>query len=178
MTKDRSGIKSILSIHTPRVVVAKKPRPSVQEMLEHEDQMNIYDPYWWLPDTPEGLLKPQETPKNKSGETPAQKEKMINDWLTRPPSPYEKATKKKIVDDHYKKAEQPKPKKMSIVRYVDTINKLYGNSEETPERAEQITGHKKYPVKPTERFNDRIQEQDRKQKARNNTTREKTDGQV
>ena len=82
---------------------------------------------------------------------------------------YLKATKKKIVEDHYKKAEQPK-KKMSIVRYINKINSLYNNSEETPEN--------KYPVKPTERFNDRIQEQDRKQKARNNTTREKTDGQV
>ena len=170
MTKDNTGIKSILNIHTPRRVVAKKPRPSVQEMLEHEDQMNIYDPYWWLPDTPEGLLKPQETPKNKSGETPAQKEKMINDWLTRPPSPYEKATKKKIVEDHYKKAEQPKKNPMSVVKYISKINQLYGSSEETPEN--------KYPVKPTERFNDRIQDQDRRQKARNNTTREKTDGQV
>ena len=103
MTKDRSGIKSILSIHTPRrVEVAKKPRPTVQEMLSQEDQMNIYDPLWYLPDTPEVLLKPQETPKNKFGDTPAQKEKMINDYLTRPPSPYEKATKKKIVEDHYK----------------------------------------------------------------------------
>ena len=107
MTKDNTGIKSILNIHTPRRVVAKKPRPSVQEMLEHEDQMNIYDPYWWLPDTPEVLLKPQETPKNKFGDTPAQKEKMINDYLTRPPSPYEKATKKKIVEDHYKKKTKP-----------------------------------------------------------------------
>ena len=170
MTKDNTGIKSILNIHTPRRVVAKKPRPSVQEMLEHEDQMNIYDPYWWLPDTPEVLLKPQKTPKNKSGDTPAQKEKMINDWLTRPPGPYEKATVKKIAEDHYKKAEQPKAKPMPIVKYIDKMNRLYGSSEETPEN--------KYPVKPTERFNDRIQEQDRKQKARNNTTREKTDGQV
>ena len=96
-------------------------------------------------------------------------------WLTRPPSPYEKATKKKIVEDHYKKAEQPKKKPMSVVKYISKINSLYGNSEETPERAEQITGHKKYPVTP-EHYNDRIQEQDRKQKARNNTTREKTDG--
>ena len=170
MTKDNTGIKSILNIHTPRRVVAKKPRPSVQEMLEHEDQMNIYDPYWWLPDTPEVLLKPQETPKNKFGDTPAQKEKMINDYLTRPPSPYEKATKKKIVEDHYKKAEQPQPKKMPILKYISKINQLYGSSEETPEN--------KYPVKPTERFNDRIQEQDRKQKARNIKSREKTDGQV
>ena len=88
MTKDNKGIKSLLSIHTPRRVVAKKPRPSVQEMLEHEDQMNIYDPYWWLPDTPEVLIKPQETPKNKFGDTPAQKEKMINDWLTKPSNKY------------------------------------------------------------------------------------------
>ena len=174
MARDNTGIKSILSIHTPgRVVVAKKPRPSVQEMLDHEDLLNIYDPYWHIPD-------PLDTPEDTSKATPKKEKKERTDkiykhsetmrWLTRPPSPYEKATKKKIVEDHYKKAEQPKPKKMSIVRYVDTINKLYGNSEETPEN--------KYPVKPTERFNDRTQDQDRRQKARNNTTREKTDGQV
>ena len=168
MAKDNTGIKGILSIYTPRRVAAKKPRPSVQEMLDHEDQMNIYDPYWWHADTPEVLLKPQKTPKDELGNTISQKEKMINDWLTRPPSPYEKTTKKKIVEDHYKKAEQTKKKPMSVVKYISKINQLYGSSEETPEN--------KYPVKPTERFNDRIQEQDRKQKARNNTTREKTDG--
>ncbi len=174
MTKDNTGIKSLLSTHTPRrVVAAKKPRPTVQEMLEQEDLKNIYDPFWWIPDTP------VETPEDTSKATPKKEKKERTDkiykhsemmrWLTRPPSPYEKATKKKIVEDHYKKAEQPK-KKMSIVRYINKINSLYNNSEETPEN--------KYPVKPTERFNDRTQEQDRKQKARNNTTREKTDGQV
>ena len=176
MSKDNTGIKSILNIHTPRRVVAKKPRPSVQEMLEHEDQMNIYDPYWWLPDTPEVLLKPQETPKNKSGETPAQKEKMINDWLTRPPSPYDKATKKKIVDKHYKyegwandkveRLKEPKKKPLHILSYIDKMNVAYSGQEKR-KYDDQGQPFKKYEVRP-----------ERKQKARNNTTREKTDGQV
>ena len=68
MTKDRSGIKSILSIHTPSVVVAKKPRPTVQEMLDHEDLMNIYDPYWYIPD-------PLDTPEDTSKATPKKENK-------------------------------------------------------------------------------------------------------
>ena len=92
-------------------------------------------------------------------------------YLVRPKDNLSKEEKKKIVKDFYKKAEEPK-KKMSIVRYIDRINSLYNNSEETPEN--------KYPVIPTERFNDRIQEQDRKQKARNitNTNKEKPDGPI
>ena len=175
MARDNKGIKSLLSIHTPgRVVVAKKPRPSVQEMLDFEDQLNIYDPFWHIPD-------PLDTPEETSKATPEKKEKKertdkqykyseMMRYLTRPKDKFTPEEKKQIVQDHYKKAEQPKPKKMPILSYVNTINKLYGNSEETPEN--------KYPVKPTERFNDRIQEQDRKQKARKttNTNKEKTDG--
>ena len=171
MAKDNTGIKSILSFHTPRVVVAKKPRPSVQEMLDHEDLMNTYDPYWWISDTPEALL-PKETPKKEKKERTDkiyQLSEMMR-YLTKPPSPYTKEEKKKIVLDFYKKAEQPKAKPMSVVKYISKINQLYNNSEETPEN--------KYPVKPTERFNDRIQDQDRRQKARINKPREKTDGQV
>ena len=51
---------------------------------------------------------------------------------------------------------RPKAKPMPIVKYIDTMNRLYGNSEE--------------------RYNDKIQDQDRKQKARNNKPREKTGG--
>ena len=174
MTKDNTGIKSILSIHTPRrVVVAKKPRPTVQEMLDHEDLMNIYDPFWHIPD-------PLDTPEDTSKATPKREKKERTDkiyrhsemmrYLTRPKDKFTPEEKKKIVKDFYKKAEEPKKKPMSIIRYINKINSLYNNSEETPEN--------KYPVKPTERFNDRIQEQDRKQKARNITTREKTDGQI
>ena len=164
MTKDRSGIKSILRIHTPRAEAAKKPRPSVQEMLDHEDQMNIYDPLWFLPDTPEVLLKPQETPKNKFGDTPAQKEKMINDWLTRPSNKYkyepwanrkvERITKptedEKENKDFWAGYNDPSGKKM--LSHINSMNKKYAVTPRTPER---------------------------KQKVRvNNTTREKPDGQV
>ena len=165
MTKDRSGIKSILNIHTPRrVVVTKKPRPTVQEMLDHEDLLNTYDPHWWLPDTPEVLLKPQETPKNKFGDTPAQKEKMINDWLTRPSNKYkyepwanrkvERITKptedEKENKDFWAGYNDPSGKKM--LNHISNMNKKYAVTPQTPER---------------------------KQKVRvNNTTREKPDGQV
>ena len=187
MTKDRSGIKSILSIHTPRrEVVVKKPRPTVQEMLDHEDLKNTYDPYWWISDTPEVTLKPQEPPKDKYGNTPAQKEKMINDWLTRPADKYkyEPWANKKV-----ERLEKPKPKKMPVLTYIDKMNVAYGNQEKRKyddqgypleaneqqmeglkkrlDNARQMTGHK-YPVTP-----------ERKQKVRvNNTTREKPDGQV
>jgi len=165
MTKDNTGIKSILSIHTPRrVVAAKKPRPSVQEMLLHEDQMNIYDPLWFLPDTPEVLLKPQKTPKNKFGDTPAQKEKMINDWLTRPAKKfrYEPWANKKVEritkptedekenKDFWAGYNDPSGKKM--VSHINTMTKKYSVTPQTPEREQKV----------------RV----------NNTTREKPDGQV
>ena len=172
MTKNNTGIKSILNIHTPRrVVVAKKQRPSVQEMLDHEDLMNTYDPYWWISDTPEALL-PKETPKKEKKERTDKIHKYSETlrWLTRPKDKFNPEEKKKIIQDHYKKAEQPKAKPMSVVKYISKINQLYGSSEETPEN--------KYPVKPTVRCNDRIQDQDRRQKARINKPREKTDGQV
>ena len=41
--------------------------------------------------------------------------------LTRPPSPYTKEEKKEIVKDFYK------PKPMPIVKYIDTMNRLYGS---------------------------------------------------
>ena len=72
MAKDNTGIKGILSIHTPRVVVAKKPRPSVQEMLDFEDQLNIYDPYWHIPD-------PLDTPEETSKATPKKEKKERTD---------------------------------------------------------------------------------------------------
>ena len=43
--------------------------------------------------------------------------------LTRPPSPYTKEEKKEIVKDFYK----PKSKPMPIVKYIDTMNRLYGS---------------------------------------------------
>ena len=57
--------------------------------------------------------------------------------LTRPPDPYTKEEKKKIVKDFHKKAEQPKSKPMGIVPYIQTMNRLYGSeggAVEAPER--------------------------------------------
>ena len=160
MTKNNTGIKSILNIHTPRrVAVAKKPRPSVQEMLDHEDLMNLYDPNWFIPDP--SLDKPEDTSKA----TPKIKKERTDkkyrygsalQWLTRP-----KATEQEIQDkefwDGYNNSEK-------MLKY---INK-YGDGP-------KITAPKKYPVTP-EHYTDRIEDQDRKQKARNNKPRDKTDG--
>ena len=158
MTRDyETGIKGKL---LPGAI-PKKPRVIKSEPDPYEDLFSL--------DTPV-VLTPKETPKIKKERTDKKyKYSEMLRHITRPKDKFTPEEKKKIVKDFYKKAEEPK-KKMSIVRYIDTMSRLYGNSEETPEN--------KYPVKPTERFNDRIQEQDRKQKARNNTTREKTDGQV
>ena len=58
--------------------------------------------------------------------------------IARPPSPYNKEERKQIVKDFYKKVEQPKSKPMPIVKYIDTMNRLYGSDggavEATPER--------------------------------------------
>ena len=42
-------------------------------------------------------------------------------WLKRKPSPYTKEEKKEIVKDFYK------PKPMPIVKYIDTMNRLYNS---------------------------------------------------
>ena len=127
MTRDyRQGIKGILSLG---------PTPTKPKIIKHEP-----DPYEdvFSPDAPVVLTPvatPVPTPKDKYGNTKAQKDKIIEKYLVR-----------------------PKEKKMPIVKYIDTMNRLYGNSEE--------------------RYNDRIQEQDRNQKARKttNTNKEKKDG--
>jgi len=51
-------------------------------------------------------------------------------WLTRPKDKLSKVEKKEIVKDFYKKAEQPKSKPMPILKYINTMNKLYSNSED------------------------------------------------
>tara|TARA_Y100000310_G_scaffold337780_1_gene425762 strand:+ start:136 stop:519 length:384 start_codon:yes stop_codon:yes gene_type:complete len=127
MTRDyRTGIKGILSLGpTPR-----KPRIIKSEPDPYEDVFS--------PDAPVVLtpgVNSTATPKDKFGNTKAQKDKMIEKYVVR-----------------------PKAKSMGVVKYIDTINRLYGNSEE--------------------RYNDRIQEQDlESRKARNNKiTKEKKDG--
>ena len=50
-------------------------------------------------------------------------------YLTRPKDNLSVNEKKKIVKDFYKKAEQPKSKPMPITKYIDTMNRLYGNTK-------------------------------------------------
>ena len=50
-------------------------------------------------------------------------------YLTRKPETLSKVEKKEIVEDFYKKAEQPKAKPMPILKYISKINSLYGNSK-------------------------------------------------
>ena len=137
MTRDyRQGIKGILSLGPaptkPRVT---KNDPWLNDGRAEPDTGSYEDVF--SPDAPVVLtpgVATTATPKDKYGNTRAQKDKIIEKYVVR-----------------------PKEKKMPIVKYIDTMNRLYGNSEE--------------------RYNDKIQEQDRKQKAMNNkTTKEKKDG--
>jgi len=118
-----TGIKGILSLGaTPT-----KPKIINNEPDLYED---VFSPDASV------VLTPAVTPKDKYGNTKAQKDKIIEKYLVR-----------------------PKEKKMPIVKYIDTMNRLYGDSEE--------------------RYNDKIQDQDRKQKAINNKTiKEKPDEQI
>jgi len=111
--KYNRGIAGLLNIHTPRVEVVKKTKPSVQEMLDNEDLMNIYDPYWWKPDP---LETPKPKPTDKFGNTKEQKDKMVNAYLTRPP-------------DNNKEILKAKPKSTPILTYVDKMSVLYGGQE-------------------------------------------------
>ena len=88
-------------------------------------------------------------------------------YLTRPPDKLSKEEKKEVVKDFYKKAEQPKSKKMPILDYIKKINSLYSNSEDPgyidPKEMEDIK--KALPVsemvKKEERFNDKILKRDK-----------------
>ena len=64
-------------------------------------------------------------------------------YLTRPPDKLSKAEKKEVVKDFYK----PKSKPMPIVKYIDTMNRLYGNEGGV--------------VKEPERYNDKILKRDK-----------------
>ena len=54
-------------------------------------------------------------------------------YLQRPPDKLSKEEKKKIVKDFYKKTEEPKAKPMGIVKYIDKMNRLYGNGDDPRE---------------------------------------------
>ena len=72
-------------------------------------------------------------------------------YLTRPKDKLSKEEKKEVATKFYKETEQPKSKPMPIVKYIDKMNRLYGNgSEDVKTEPEHHT--------------DRIQEMDRANK--------------
>ena len=76
------------------------------------------------------IMAPTKEPKNKFGDTPAQKEKMIEDWLTRPSTkPYRAALAKKDREQQKWKYEswngKTKPDKEPIMEYIDRIGRDY-----------------------------------------------------
>ena len=130
-------------------ILSLGPTPAKPKIIKSEP--DIYEDVF-SPDAPV-VLTPGVTPKIKKEPGKYYKNLKAQKWITRP-------TTKTIT--------KAKPKAMNIITYINKINSLYNNSEQ----------ENKYPVTP-QHFTDRIQEQDRKQKARNNkTNREKTDGQV
>jgi len=97
------------------------------------------------------IMAPTPEPKDKFGNTKAQKDKMINDWITRPSTkPYRAALAKKDREQEKFKYtswandrttpeavgsgiskvlkvpdKAPKAKPMNILKYIDTVKKLY-----------------------------------------------------
>jgi len=74
------------------------------------------------------ILKPEPENKNKLGDTPAQKNKMIEDWLTRPSTkPYRAALAKKDREQEKFKYEswngKTKPDKEPLMTYIDRIQR-------------------------------------------------------
>ena len=97
--------------------------------------------------------------------------------LTKPPSPYTKEERKQMVKEFHKKreaelnAKQPKSKPMPILKYINTMNSLYGNGYDESEGPGYIPPEEKkdilksIPVSPLvkeeERFNDKILKRDK-----------------
>ena len=123
MTRDyRQGIKGILSLG---------PTPTKPKIIKHEP-----DPYEdvFSPDAPV-VLTPKKTstatPRNKFGDTQAQKDKMINDYIAKP-APTADQVQNKEFWNAYNDSEK-------MLQY---INK-YGDGP-------KIEAPKKYLVKPSE----------------------------
>ena len=116
-----------------------------------KESMKIYDELKAMSDRIDNINKPTPEPKDKFGNTKAQKDKMVEDWLTRPSTkPYRAALAKKDREQQKWKYEswngKTKPDKEPIVEYVDRMMKKYGNwgSEEVKEATpEQMEGLKK-----------------------------------
>jgi len=109
--------------------------------------------------------------KDKFGNTAAQKTKIINDQLTRPPNPYSKAQKKQIVSKWKHKSAldfYDSPEGVDfITSNMDGISKEEANTLNKKMKASlEITGGpKKDEYGNEERFNSRIQAQDELKKA-------------
>ena len=160
MTGDyRKGIKGILSLHSTQT----KPKITKSETDPYEDLIPL--------DTHEVLI-PKETSKREKKERTDKKYRYGSalQWLTRP-----KATEQEIQDTEFWKAYNNSEK------MVEYVNK-YGDGP-------KITTPKKYPVKPSAQNKNpwryepwgsevNVRSESRSQKARNNKTKEKPDGEI
>ena len=68
--------------------------------------------------------------------------------------------KKKIIDDFYKKAEQPKSKPMDIVTYINKINKLYGNGDDPEKDPKYIDPREMEDIKKTLPVSEMVKKKD------------------
>ena len=80
------------------------------------------------------IMAPTPEPKDKFGNTKAQKDKMINDWLTRPSTkPYRAALAKSDREQQKWKYEswngKTKPDKEPLMTYIDRIERDFGNKK-------------------------------------------------
>ena len=113
--------------------------------------MKIEDELKIISERLDKIMKPTSEPKDKFGNTKAQKDKMVEDWLTRPKTkPWDdpKFFQKKLPTKEKEKFKYtswandrttPQPvgsgisktpkKAMNIIKYIDTVNKLYGDKK-------------------------------------------------
>ena len=71
------------------------------------------------------IMAPTPEPKDKFGNTKAQKEKLAMDWITRPSTkPYRAALAKKDREEN-----KPKGKPMELMTYIDRIERNFGDKK-------------------------------------------------
>ena len=159
MTRDyETGIKGILLPGLKKT----KPRIIKREPDPYEDLFSLDTPVVISP-----VVAPIEKSKDKHGNTKAQKDKMILDQITKPPATADQIQNKEFWGA-YNNSE----------KMVEYVNK-YGDGP-------KIEAPKKYPVKPSTQnkkpwkyapWGSEVNVRpERNQKARNNKTKETTDG--
>ena len=170
------GIRTILRPRKSAAEIAEDARADAQAMAAVVRRIGPISRHPSIADSDDliytNTLQPASKPiKDEFGNTAAQKTKIINDQLTKPPSPYSKAQKKQIVSKWKHKSAldfYDSPEGVDfITSNMDGISKEEASELNKKMKASlEITGGpKKDEYGNEERFNSRIQAQDELKKA-------------